>query len=244
VKTWDWCSTLHHLELLSPEQTRALLRAGADVHMRAPPSWAARALAALGNERMNGIDGAHGPFLFAPGTDSSSPGGPSFWVPRAEPRSPVDIAEQVLADTLASDAARRSAVLVRDAGQPWSPDTHALFPQPAREAAVAALACGYVLAMRATAPSILPDSAPRGGQPQRETDEHRGEGDSYNTSRTPRAYRSGDSSLPRDAAPSAQGEIRSIHATSTSSTGGDPAGGIVRDVWVTCVMPLAITRAP
>ena len=93
----EWCSPLHHLEILSAGRARALLRAGADV------GAAARA------------------------------GGPT----------PLSLA-QALGEA-GQAAAGSAAELVLRAAEPWSPETHDLFPAAARARAVELLRLGFLL---------------------------------------------------------------------------------------------------
>ena len=61
------------------------------------------------------------------------------------PQTPLSLAREYVARAADGAADTSAAHLVVQAGQPWSPQTHALFPAWARERAVALLRIGFQL---------------------------------------------------------------------------------------------------
>ena len=117
----DWCTPLHYVEVLTTERTRRLLRGGADLHARAHA-------------------GASSPLELAQ------------QLARAERPPPADAAAAAPergsggARPVAAHTEARPWALVLRAAEPWSGETHSLFPAAARSRAVELLRLGYLLA--------------------------------------------------------------------------------------------------
>ena len=94
IQSRFWMSPLHHVDVISPERTQLLLRAGAKLHARM-----------------------------------------KYYSPARAP-TPLDLAAQSTSE---------AAALIREAGEPWSPRSHRLWPAPTRAHAASLVQIGHEL---------------------------------------------------------------------------------------------------